>query len=316
MIKKKIKAIYFCFLPLLFLDCCAGFENPDAPVKEPHEPGCFINVSDNSQLFVYSYQPEGEIRASIYILSGITGIDHYQEEDIISLLSAGGNRVVIIHPRGTGYSQGTRGDIKDFGRFLLDYEEVIQKDFFDANRHEKIILYGHSMSTAVALYVCRKLSRTDGIILINPPYKMKNSQGMTPSLWDYIIYGAYFIFAPHTPVVNMAGKPELIKNSEEREEAQKRNNNPLLVKYFSMYMMFESRKLMDNMLFYGEQANSPLLLIYGTADSIVDKSGCDALYEKWKQPLKKYILVEKGPHGKKTVKEAAVTIKSWIEELP
>ncbi|CEG12433.1 hypothetical protein MSIBF_A2280014 [groundwater metagenome] len=68
----------------------------------------------------------------------------------------------MIHPRGTGYSEGKRGDILDFSDFIEDYVEIIKGDKSYQDSKQKIILYGHSMSCAVALVGADKLHMTIG----------------------------------------------------------------------------------------------------------------------------------------------------------
>ncbi len=292
-----------------------SMKNLDSTLPTSESEGIFYTTSDGTRIFVYTYLPEGNTSSSVYILSGITGINHIREKDIIELLSGGKNWVVVIHPRGTGYSEGKRGDIEDFSKFLNDYVEIINNDIVSRKNSDKVILYGHSMSTAVVLNVAEKITRIDGAILVNPPYKMRDAKGMTPSIGEYIKYAFYYIFMPHTPIVNMAGDPTLISNEEERKEAEERGKDPLLVKYFSMYYMNESKKIMDAMVDKAKKADYPLLLVYGTSDSIVEKSGCDEIFAVWKNPEKKYELIENGPHGKLTVYKAIEKIHAWISGL-
>ena len=56
-------------------------------------------------------------------------------------------------------------------------------------------------------------------------------------------------------------------------------------------------------------------LIYGMKDSIVDKKGCDLMYENWKYKNKKYKLIENGSHGKSTVLLAKDIINDWVKSL-
>jgi esterase/lipase len=123
------------------------------------------------------------------------------------------------------------------------------------------------------------------------------------------------LFAKHKPVVNMAGDPTLIENEEDRKESEQRISDPLLVKYFSMYMMIESRKLLKSMLDYSKTASYPLLLIYGEKDNIVDKKGCDMIFDTWKFEKKQFVVVENGTHGKSTVVLAKDAINHWMSEL-
>ncbi len=290
-------------------------KNFDRPLPINECEGIFHIAGDGTKIFVYTRLPENEILASIYVLSGITGINHHREKDLIESLGGENNRVVVIHPRGTGYSEGKRGDIEDFSKFFDDYAEIINSDLLSGKNTGKIILFGHSMSTAVALHVAEKISRIDGAILVNPPFKMKAAKGMSPTIGDYVKYAFYYVFAPHKPIVNMAGNPALIQDDDDRKEAESRGNDPLLVQYFSLYYMNQSRKMMAAMLEKAKKADYPLLLIYGSKDSIVEKSGCDEIFETWKCSDKRYEIIENGPHGKLTVLKAADTIQGWIFAL-
>jgi alpha-beta hydrolase superfamily lysophospholipase len=290
-------------------------KNFDRPEKPDNEEGKFHTTRGGIKLYIYEKIPQVKPETSIYIISGITGINHKSEKDIIELLSAGRNRVVVIHPRGTGYSYGARGDIDKFKDFTDDYIEIISSDLKKFPENHQVILYGHSMSCAISLNIALSVPKISGVILVNPPYKMKASKGMTPKFGDYVKYAGYMIFASHTPIVNMAGDPGVIENPDDRKEAEARGRDILLVKYFSMYCMMESRKLMDKMADYAKKADYPLLLIYGMEDKLVEKSGCDEIYSVWKSKNKKYEIVINGSHGKSTVFLSKNTILKWLDEL-
>jgi alpha-beta hydrolase superfamily lysophospholipase len=297
--------VIFTFL----LRSCGGLKNPPQPAAPSDAHGGFQPMADGTRIFVYAYSPNVNHQRTVYILAGITGINHWREMDLIRALSGGENRVVVIHPRGSGYSDGPRGDVRDFDKIPADYLAVINHD----DKSGKRFLFGHSMSTAMAIAIAGQVRDLAGIVLVNPPLRRKSSAGMTPTTGEYIKYALYYIFAPHTPIVNMAGDSAKIKNAEERQEAEERGNDPLLVKYFSLYCMMNSKKLMDALVEKSKHCDIPLLLVYGTADSLVDKSGCDELYASWKGARKKYLLIEQGPHGKLTVLKAQATIRDWIK---
>lgn len=99
----------------------------------------------------------------------------------------------------------------------------------------------------------------------------------------------------------MAGNPARLENSEDRKESEIRSNVPLLVRYFSMYMMTESKKLMNTMLDYSKAANYPLLPLHGEKDNLIDKKECDLLYDTWKSQNKQYTIIAGGSQGKSTV---------------
>jgi alpha-beta hydrolase superfamily lysophospholipase len=290
-------------------------KNPDRPIPEENEDGSLITVRDGIKIFVYEYVPEREVNKTIYIVSGITGINHKNEKDLILKLSNNENRVVVIHPRGTGYSEGKRGDNSDLSDFIEDYVEIIKGDKYNYNSNLKVILFGHSMSCAIAIKVANELQKTDGLILVNPPYKLKSAKGMSPSIGDYLKYIGYYIFSPHETVVNMAGDPSIIENEADRRESEERINDPLLVKYFSMHYMSESKKLMDAMVENALKADYPLMLLYGDNDMIVDKTGCDEIFNAWKNQNKKYEIINGGAHGASTVFKGAENILKWIDNI-
>lgn len=290
-------------------------KNLDRPTPSENEAGTFITIRDGLKIFVYEFIPKSDFKNSIYIIPGITGINHKSEKDIIELLSNNENRVVVIHPRGTGYSEGKRGDNSDLSDFVGDYAEIIKGDTYYRDSNRKIILFGHSMSCAIAVKVAGELQKTDGLILVNPPYKLKSAKGMSPGFWDYLKYFVYYIFAPHVPVVNMTGDPLVIKSESDRKESEARNNDPLLVKYFSMRSMMESKKIMDAMIENARQADYPLLLLYGENDMIVDKTGCDEIFNAWKGLNKNYEIIPGGSHGKSTVFNGTEILVSWMEGI-
>jgi len=81
-----------------------NLKRPDVPKDDN---GVFISVKDKTTIYKYVFNPTIKPRKTIYLLSGITGINHHNERNIIKLLSGNKNRVVVIHPRGTGYSEGS-----------------------------------------------------------------------------------------------------------------------------------------------------------------------------------------------------------------
>jgi alpha-beta hydrolase superfamily lysophospholipase len=273
----------------------------------------FFEAGDGVHLFVYEFQPVDTYEAIIFMICGIGGINHHSEKEIIALLADGKNRVIVMHPRGTGNSEGVRGDISTINLFISDYVDFIQKDNAYISKQYPVYLFGHSMACAVLLAVAEKLEYISGAILVNPPLIQKTARGMSPGIGQYIKYAFHMMFAKHKPVVNMAGNPAMIENEEDRKEARQRLEDKLPVKHFSMHYMNEVRKLLHAMPRYCIRATYPLLLIYGMKDAFVHKRGCDLIFENWKHPDKTYRLILEGVHGKATIKKAKTIITSWIK---
>jgi alpha-beta hydrolase superfamily lysophospholipase len=274
----------------------------------------FFKTSDGIKLFIYDFIPVENYNAAVFIISGITGINPHTEKDIIELLSNNENRVVVIQPRGTGNSEGFRGDIVTVNLFINDYVAIIEKDSDYISKQHPIYLFGHSMGCAVLLAVADKLKNISGAILINPPFIQKPAKGMSPNFWQYLKYAFYMLFAKHKPIVNMAGNPSVIEDEEDRKEAEQRLNDKKLVQYFSMHYMNEVKKLLKSMTGYAAKADYPLLQIYGMKDKIADKKGCDAIFNSWKNENKTYEVIENGTHGKSTIKQAKKIITRWLQQ--
>ena len=299
-------------LPGLLLMSCSSLSNPERPQPGPYDGGKFYSTSDGTALYFREFGSLEGYSSTIFLLSGITGINHNAESELINAIAGKETRVVVIHPRGTGYSEGTRGDISDFSLFISDHIEIIRQLKADSRKGSSFFLYGHSMSAALACELAARLDETDGVILVNPPYRMKHSEGMTPGIVEYIGYAFRFLFAPHSLAVNMAGDPEKIVNPAEKAEAAARAEDPLLVRYFSLYMMMESGRMMDRMAENAAKISSPLLLVYGTADSIVDRKGCDIVYQAWNSRDREFLEIPGGPHGRETALASAPDIGRWI----
>ena len=313
-IMKQATFIIEFFIFVFLLNSCSIVDNSVRPEPVNEKGGYFFTARDGSEIYIWEYIPVINPSTTVYIISGITGINHNSEGEIIDILGSESNRVIVIHPRGTGYSEGVRGDT-DPNDIIEDYCEIIEGDSAYLSGNKKIFLFGHSMSCAFALEAAMKLPGLDGLILVNPPFKLKPAEGMSPGFSDYLKYIGYYVFAPHKPVVNMTGDPALIMDETDRIESEQRNSDSLLVKYFSMRSMSASKKIMDAMSENARLVNVPLLLLYGENDNIVDKSGCDEIYSAWKGQDKNYVVIKDGSHGKSTVVKGAGIIIKWIESI-
>ena len=76
-------------------------------------------------------------------------------------------------------------------------------------------------------------------------------------------------------------KPTLIEDPIARMEAEQHMRDPLLVRYFSMFFMNVSRKLLKRLPWRAAHADFPLLLRYGLDDHIVGQRGCDLIFAQW-----------------------------------
>lgn len=280
---------------------------------ESRDIGWVHLTRDGCKLFVYDHRPPNGYRATIHYVAGIAGINHRAESAVIAALSRGKNRIVVVHPRGTGLSEGVRGDVESIGVLVDDLVEVITQDEDQDSVRRPLFLFGHSMAMALGLAAAARLEGLAGVIMVNPPHLQKKAKGMSPTFGQYLRYAWYYVVARHRPIVDMAGDPSLIENDEDRSDAEQRRNDPLLVRYFSLHTMMQVRALLRAMPNRCRRAQWPLLLLYGDADPLVDKPGCDLIYDHWKHPDKEYRVIGNGGHGRSTVLRSMGIVGEWIE---
>ncbi|MCK7511305.1 MAG: hypothetical protein MZV70_49450 [Desulfobacterales bacterium] len=198
-------------------------------------------MADGTRIFVYACSPDEDYQRTIYILSGITGINHMKEMDLVRALSGGENRVVVHPParyRLFRWCAGRRSRLSK--KIQADYLAVINHDDQSGKR---FIALAYSMSHGHGGRNRRSSQGSCRSRVGEPAYvRLKSSAGMTPTTGEYIKYALYYIFAPHTPIVNMAGDPGRIENAAERREAVERNNDPAAGEVFQPVRHDEFKK--------------------------------------------------------------------------
>lgn len=294
----------------ILLLCITGIgSNAGSSLLPDTNSGCFTS-QDGLTLYYSRYLPYA-IRGVVVYVTGITGLDSGVQTEFIDSLLAIGIGVYFLHPRGTGFSQGRRGD-ENIERFLSDYQ-----DFADTlsvwHPEVPLFLFGHSMSGAFAIEIAARNSSTyAGIIAVNPAYKYKQNKGTGPQFGDYVKYAFYYIFAPGALVVDMAGDSSPIEHPEDAKETASRMKNNLVVKKFSMRYMAASKRIMNKCIIDARTLDLPLLLIYGEKDEIIEQSGHIELYDNWKSRDKTIIEVKDGGHGYHVVVWSLAKITDWF----
>jgi alpha-beta hydrolase superfamily lysophospholipase len=246
----------------------------------------------------------------ILYVSGVTGPGGDGQAAFVAALAGRGFEVRFLHPRGTGYSDGARGDIADLDRFLEDYREyaraVVPPD-------TPVVIVGHSMGGVFALRVAAGLPQAAGLVLINPAHRYAANPGSSPTLLQYVAYAACMMFAPGARVVDMGGQPEAIADAEERAEAVRRRKDPLVVRWFSLRAMLAAKRVMDGALADAARCRCPLLFVDGDADRTIDRASHAPLLDAYAGADKTRLTVPAGGHGYGTVLKATPRIADWVD---
>jgi alpha-beta hydrolase superfamily lysophospholipase len=112
----------------------------------------------------------------------------------------------LVHARGTGFSDGVRGDIDDYALFLCDYR-LFREHL--AARFPRIFAFGQCVGAALALEVAASPSTPlAGLVLVNPAWKLTYAKGLGPTLHDYVVYAANYLLRPSALTVDMNRCPK------------------------------------------------------------------------------------------------------------
>jgi alpha-beta hydrolase superfamily lysophospholipase len=267
-------------------------------------------ASDGTRLYERICPAAAPRRGVVLYVAGITGLGGDQQPAFVAALVGRGFDVRFLHPRGTGYSDGPRGDIADLDRYLEDYREYARAV---APAGTPVVVVGQSMGGVFAMRLAASLPQTAGLVLINPAYRYAANPGSSPTFLQYVAYAACMVAVPGARVVDMGGRPEAIADPEDRAEAIRRRGDPLVVRWFSMRAMLAAKQAMDGAPADAARCRCPLLLVDGDADRMADRAGHATLLNAYAGTNKTRLTVPGGGHGYATVLRAMPTIAEWVD---
>jgi len=110
--------------------------------SKERDPRYFLS-RDGLRLYYKKFVPKKEIRGIVIVTAGIGGIREGDYNKLGEFLSGEGFALYILHLRGTGYSEGKRGDISDFDLLLKDFRDFVKK-LEEKHPKKPLFLFGHS----------------------------------------------------------------------------------------------------------------------------------------------------------------------------
>jgi alpha-beta hydrolase superfamily lysophospholipase len=296
---------------LLLAALLAGCASAPLLLRPPIDPPAkaeFISGAGDVRLYT-ELTGEGP-RGVVWLVLGAEIASAPPYPKLTAALHEAGFATAVVHARGTGFSDGPRGDLDDYSLFLGDlrqYREVLSARF-----PGRVFLFGHSAGAALALELAAETQGLAGVVLINPAWKLVYGKGMGPTFGDYLTYAANFVFRPAALTVDMNRNPSAIAFAADRAEGEAMQKDPLVVRYFSLRYMLAQSKVMDRCPGNAKRVTAPVLMIEGQHDGLVDPSGTAVLFALVPGPDKVKLVASEGGHGSSAVETQVEPILGWL----
>jgi alpha-beta hydrolase superfamily lysophospholipase len=132
-----------------------------------HAVSRFLQASDGVTLHYSQWSAGGDARAVLVYLHGIASHSTWFRETAVDLA---GRSVSVYAPdrRGSGRSQGLRGDLPRYGRALVDVDELLTI-VRSENPRRRIFLAGSSWAAKLAVvYAATRPGSLSGLLLLGP----------------------------------------------------------------------------------------------------------------------------------------------------
>lgn len=226
-------------------------------------------------------------------------------------LHEAGFATAVLHARGTGYSEGPRGDLRDYSLLLDDLQRYLRRLL--SRSPGRVFLFGHSAGAALALELGADARGIAGVILVNPAWRLIYGEDMGPTFSDYIAYAANFVFRPAALTVDMNRNPSAITFEEDRVEAEAMQRDPLVVRYFSVRYLLAQSRVMNRCPTNASKLTVPVLFIEGVHDRLVDPEGTTELFAAVPSPDKTKLTAAEGGHGSSAVETMVTPIVEWMK---
>lgn len=269
----------------------------DNPIAGPSKNNFFISF-DGTKIFYRTWKPFEKLKKIIIVSHGMAGHGEFFVLLADKLVDQG---VMVIAPdyRNHGYSEGKKGDMKNFKNILKDL------NYFTNFIKEKypnipIFLFGESMGGAVTINFANEFaldfSNLSGLILFAPAVKIN----LPKIFWVGIALLSLPIFLirlffPSKKILSAKGREEQgIKNPIHQQYDKE---DPLHLEKISIRYLLELFKHIRKTTRIAPKISIPTIIFQGTNDRGISLSAVKKFYNKLASKDKKIILIENGYHA-------------------
>ena len=272
----------------------------------------YFIAADGLRLYCRFLEPKDAAIGVVLVIPGLGGVRKNDYDELGEALVRRGFCVVVLHARGTGCSEGDRGDIQVFHRILVDFEDMVEW-LWHTYSGRPVFLLGHSFGGALATLLAQRFGgKISGVVVVNPAYK--RAQYVGPAFWKRLMLGANLLFRPAARIVKMGGELRPTLHPEDRREVLSRRNDPGIVMKFSLRYLAGVHNVMVRA---GKQAgliHTPLLMIYGDKDDVLNHASSEEIFAAWKGADKRRVVMQDVGHGVHAVYRAQRIIAGWLQK--
>jgi acylglycerol lipase len=300
----------FLLLSLLFI----GF--PLKAAKEPIEPAgdfayartSYFTTRDGLKIYYQEVWPLQEVKGIVLFFQGIGGGG--ARSFFSDAMVANGYGTIIVHQRGTGYSEGKRGDMESFDPVVEDYKELIalvNKEYPEI----PVFICGHSLGGSIGVRLAaEETPGIAGLILVNPGTKLIQPES---SFREKIYWFFNYIFRRSEPIISLI--PEGIEHEGDQKEIEQWKNDPLTLDKMSTRYGLAALRVMESCVTNAYLADWPLLLVYGEEDEVIEHaSATEEMFAVWRCADKTRIVVPGAGHGWEITEQVWVDVLSWLNK--
>jgi alpha-beta hydrolase superfamily lysophospholipase len=224
-------------------------------------------------IFFQTWSPEDDERpgASVVFVHGI-GDHGGRHLHFVEALVSAGHTVIAPDMRGHGRSPGPRGHIDSWDEFREDLDAVVERAGA-ARPGARVFAVGHSLGGLIVLeYALRRPERLRGVVAMSPALSLDGIPR-----WQVAVSRVLDRIVPR-----LSMKVGLDSEGISRDPAIKEADaaDPLVHSLASVRLGVEVQKALAWTLAHARDLHVPLLIVHGTADTVVPPGASLAFYER------------------------------------
>ena len=230
----------------------------------------FFRADDGLSLY-YRAVRSASAKASVVFVHGVgEHIGRYQSA--FDWLAARGYDCFGHDQRGFGRSEGVRGDVAEFSRYVADLETFLTEVVLKAT-DQPIVLFGHSMGSIVVLTRAMQTSPPcAGLMVFSCPLAVAQWSGKLGAA----LAGPVHHLLPGLMMPNFIN-PNALTNDPEVVDAFR--DDPYVFGKVSVNWLYEFARACRTIMRDPQAISLPILIAHGSHDRIADARGAKWLFE-------------------------------------